>query len=56
MDMTPEVFEAEMKRIEVNRDAEGRHREADDLMCELLESMGYGSGIEIFRNMDKWYA
>lgn len=35
---------------------EGSHYTADALMCDLLSSLGYEDGIEIFRNMDKWYS
>jgi hypothetical protein len=25
-------------------------------MCDLLESLGYAEGVEIFRRAEKWYA
>ena len=28
----------------------------DDEMCALLSSLGYSKGIDIFENVDKWYA
>ena len=34
---------------------EAGHVEADDLMCELLKSLGYGEGVEVLEDMDKWY-
>ena len=37
-------------------DLERAHGNADDLLCEVLEACGYGEAVEIFRNMDKWYA
>lgn len=37
-------------------DPEYVHGEMDDLLCEVLESLGYGEGVEIFRNTYKWYA
>jgi hypothetical protein len=37
-------------------DAEGAHLEADDLMCQLLEELGYEEGVKIFKNAEKWYA
>ena len=45
-----------MKEIEGNGDTKEAHMEADKLMCSLLETLGYGQGVEIFRNMGKWYA
>ncbi len=57
--MTPEQFRDRMKEIfaaGARGDREGQHMDADDLMCELLESLGYKEGVEIFRQADKWYA
>ena len=31
------------------------HEEADDLMCEVLKSLGYEAGVKIFEEMTKWY-
>lgn len=38
------------------RDHEHDHRVADDLICEILESLGYSEGIKIFKDMTRWYA
>ena len=54
--MTPEVFREQMAVINQKYDIEQGHSEADKLMCAVLESLGYGDGIEIFRKMEKWYA
>ena len=54
---SPEVFKESMERIaNGNDDTETNHVSADELMCELLTSLGYGEGVEIFKNMDKWYS
>ena len=37
-------------------DPETSHYNADQLMMETLEELGYGEGIKIFREMWKWYA
>ena len=37
-------------------DAQVGHIEADDLMCELLKTLGYRDGVEVFEGMKKWYA
>lgn len=54
--MTPEDFTAKMEEISNNMDKEERHIDADILMCDILRSLGYEKGVEIFRSMDKWYA
>ena len=53
--MTPQEFAEKMKACESD-DLEAQHVLADDLMCELLESLGYEAGVGVFREMDKWYA
>ena len=53
----PAEFEKRMKEIaEIKHDDEGRHREADKLLCEVLDSLGYGAGVKIFEGIGKWYA
>ena len=37
-------------------DVEFRHIRMDDLMCELLESLGYGEGVKIFKGSRRHYA
>lgn len=56
--MTPEEFADKMEAIrdDPNGDTESDHAKADDLMCELLRSLGYGDGVKIFEAMEKWYA
>ena len=58
--MTPKEFEKRMKEIAESegryRDAENTHSEADELMETVLKELGYGDGVKIFREMDKWYA
>ena len=54
---TPAEFAEEMEKLHRdNIDPEGSHVQADNLMCELLKSLGYGKGVEVFADMDKWYA
>ena len=52
---SPKVFKESMEII-ASDDTEFKHVNADELMCELLTSLGYGEGVEIFKNMDKWYS
>lgn len=53
--MTPAEFAERMKNCD-SSDTEVAHGDADDLMCELLTSLGYGMGVLAFKEMDKWYA
>ncbi len=54
--MDPKEFAEKMKAIADERDTERGHIKMDDLMCELLRSLGYGDGIDIFDDVPKWYA
>ena len=49
-------FANEMRRIDRNNDTEMAHILADELMCKLLRELGYGEGVDIFKQMDKWYS
>jgi len=39
-----------------NQDIENAHTDADDSLCELLNGFGFGEIVEIYNNVDKWYA
>ena len=54
--MTREEFRNKMQAIADKRDTEYAHIEADNLMCELLKGLGYGEGVDIIKEMDKWYS
>lgn len=56
--LTPEEFENTMAFIadKANKDRERTHMYMDALMEETLIALGYGKGVEIFRNAQKWYA
>ena len=57
--ITPEDFRDKMKYInyEANHyDAEMPHVLADNLMCEILSKLGYGEGVELFKDMKRWYS
>lgn len=59
--ITPEEFERRMLEIKViyydnMGDWEVAHRFADDLMTEVLNSLGYSKGLAINKSMAKWYA
>ena len=48
--MTPEKFKLEMNELATsgNLDKEYRHRRMDALICEVLRSIGYDDGIDVF--------
>ncbi len=38
------------------RDHEDAHSDADEILCELLISLGFKELIEIYNEIDKWYS
>jgi len=56
-DMTPEEFKKNMAEISAiaENNEEAAHRGADFLICLLLREIGYGDGVDIFRDMPKRY-
>lgn len=59
--ITPEEFERRMKEIKKTYydemgDIELAHRLADDLMTEVLNSLGYSEGLAVNKSMKKWWA
>lgn len=53
---TPMEFAAAMVLIDQRGDIEAKHGQADALMCELLNALGYAQGVLIFEKMEKRYA
>lgn len=45
-----------MKSLIDYGDTEYAHSRADELLCELLEDLGYGKIVELYSDVDKWYA
>jgi hypothetical protein len=54
--LTPKAFAAEMNEIAKLVDHEERHTKADDLMCDLLKSLGYDRGVRTFKDIERFYA
>ena len=55
--ITPKEFKDLMQKIiDSSNDPESNHGDADNLLCEVLTSLGYDEGVKIFEQMDKWYA
>ena len=53
--MTPEEFHEAMISLETG-DTECDHVNADELMCKVLNELGYEGGVKVFETMPKWYA
>jgi len=53
--MTPDEFEEEMRKRSDADWVDTDHMRMDELMCELLRSLGYGKGVEVFEGTQKWY-
>ena len=48
-----------VKRLQAeveNGDTECAHVNADDILCELLEKLGYKEVVEKYNEVSKWYA
>ena len=54
--LTPQEFAEKMRELSEMNYVESAHGPMDNLMCETLKALGYGEGVEIFENTDKWYA
>jgi len=51
-----EKYMKRMKEAGNNGDIEVAHIDADGILCELLIELGYGKLIELYNEVDKWYA
>lgn len=47
---------SELKSLIGNGDEEINHKQADDLLCQLLLLYGEKEAVEAFEEIDKWYA
>jgi hypothetical protein len=60
--LTPEQFAEKMRELfprpggMPHYDTDAAHAQADRLLCQVLRSLGYGDGVTIFEDADKWYA
>jgi hypothetical protein len=56
--ITPKEFARQMADVKkrLGGDGEAVHCRMDDLMCDTLRELGYGDGIDIFDDTDKWYS
>ena len=55
--MTREEAIEELEVIaKVDDDREVAHIDADDVLCQLLTSLGYKDVVTAYHNISKWYA
>lgn len=56
--MTPSEFKIRMATIRTleDTDKEAAHVRADELMCEVLTTLGYVEDVAVFNEMDKEYS
>lgn len=54
--MTREKAIAKLKALAGSGDVEAAHGNADDVLCELLRSLGYGDVVNAWDEVEKWYA
>lgn len=54
--MNPQEFKEKMEHLKNANDPEVTHEKADALMCEVLSALGYAEGVQIFKELTKWYA
>ena len=54
--MTPKEFKDKMEVISEIPNTDERHESGDNLMSDVLDELGYADGVDIFWDMDKWYA
>lgn len=53
--MSAEEFASRMRRA-AKEDPETGHILMDDLMCTVLDQLGYGEGVDVFEGSKRWYA
>jgi hypothetical protein len=54
--MTREEAIQRLKDEQENGDTEIAHINADDVLCDLLESLGYGDVVGEYEKINKWHA
>lgn len=55
---TDSYFADRLRRFGTSEDfdTEEIHSKADEILCELLESLGYLKTVRAFRELPKWYS
>lgn len=45
-----------LKEAQENTDTEVAHLDADQVLCDLLEALGYKKVVDAYHKVNKWYA
>lgn len=53
---TPEELAERMRDAAKDDDQECRHYTMDGILLDVLEQLGYGEAVKIFRETPAWYA
>ena len=53
--ITPEEAAEKMRAARSDEEDDG-HRDCDAVLCEVLQSLGYGEAVSLWHEQDKWYA
>lgn len=54
--MTKEKAIDILQMIQKSHDTEIAHIDADDILCQFLESLGYEDVVSEYQKVDKWFA
>lgn len=54
--MTKEEALTKLAECQKNDDTEIAHSDADDVLCALLDELGYGDVVAEYSKVDKWFA
>jgi hypothetical protein len=54
--MSREEAIEKLKALQGGGDIEAEHLDADDVLCELLRSLGYADVVDEWVKVEKWYA
>jgi len=54
--MTKDEAIERLQECQWNGDTEAAHGKADDVLCDLLLSLGYKDVVEEWDKVDKWYS
>ena len=49
-------YRAKLKILAENPDEEAAHIQADDVLCDILNQLGFEDVVEEYRKIPKWYA
>ncbi len=53
---TDEHFAKLMAELSTFGDPESQHGLADDLLCKILEKLGFSKTVAEFHKLEKWYS